>query len=136
MKRGNVKLENLDPCVQHGKYAVQVKFNFEVGERILLQLVKSDLAPGENRIQYILVFDEIYPDTLGESEPIWGRPFNYIVSASTIYSVYPFDLDDVIQSDISYDGQVTVRNISIEDSHAVRKYVQSRRMIPLRKRAP
>jgi len=68
VKRANIKLENLGPCVQHGKYAVQAKFNFEVGEWILLQLVKSDLAQREKRIQYILVFDEIYPDTLGESE--------------------------------------------------------------------
>lgn len=134
MKRANIKLENLGPCVQYGKYAVHAKFNFEVGEWILLQLVKSDLARGEKRIQYILVFDDIYPDTLGESERIWGKPFDYIVNASTIYSVYPFNLDEVIQSNISYDGQVTVRRISIEDAHAVRRYVQSRRMTPVYKR--
>jgi len=131
VKRANIKLENLNPCVQHGKYAVQVKFNLESGEWILLQLVKADLAPGEKRIQYILVFDEIYPDTPQESARIWGKPFNYIVNASVIYSVEPFNLDDVTLSDTTYDGQVTVRNISIEDAHAVRRYVQARRMTPV-----
>src|SRR5687767_6153405 len=103
MRRLNVRLAQIDQCIEHSMFALSVRpQNPELrpGELLLLQLVKQEAMKSgklDSRVDFALVFDHIERDYDGTiSRQFWpheDRTWQWIVYGSATVPLVPITLE-------------------------------------------
>ena len=133
MRRLNVREAQIDTCIKHSLFALPNKPQsppLELGELLLLQLVKSDalgIGKVQERINFAIVFDHLERDYDGSiSRHYWpdeGMTWEWIVIGSASVPTIPFSLPD-LRLTKDYSGQVTQRYIDPVDEIKVLPFIQ------------
>lgn len=131
MWRLNVKREYIQRVFEVNKFFINNKYNFELNEPLLLQLLKQDEPIGRiGRIRGILFFGSLIEDKLDESLKLYGIKWKYIIlpingKIIKFHLNDAFNLEDVIGDDAAkrYYGQAEAVKFSEEDEEKVRKRI-------------
>jgi hypothetical protein len=135
MRRLNVRFSQIEECISKSLFALDaIPKNppLEVGELLLLQLVKEDaerLGKLNARIEFALVFERTELDADGSvSRAHWpnaGKVWRYIIHASETIPTAPFSLERLNLSR-DYSGQGNAVHIEPVDEERVSLYLTTR----------
>ncbi|MEM2211463.1 MAG: hypothetical protein QW372_01640 [Nitrososphaerales archaeon] len=131
MWRLNVKREYIQRVFEMNKFFINNKYNFELNEPLLLQLLKQDEPMGRiGRVRGILFFGSLIEDKLDESLRLYGIKWKYIIlpingKIIKFHLNDAFNFENVIGDDAAkrYYGQAEAVRFSEEDEEKVRKKI-------------
>jgi 5-methylcytosine-specific restriction endonuclease McrA len=133
MRRLNVRLSQIDECIEKSMFAFGVCPRdppLQPGELLLLQLVKTDADRTgrlSGRINFALIFERIVPDYDGTISrlhwPNAGKVWPWIVYGSATVPAIPFSLDD-LQLSRDYRGMTNPMRIEPVDEEKILPLIQ------------
>jgi hypothetical protein len=133
MRRLNVRLSQIDECIEKSMFAFGVcpkNPALQPGELLLLQLVKdqaSRIGIQDGRINFALVFERIEPDHDGTiSRTHWpnaGKMWPWIIYGSATVPTIPFSLDQLSLSR-EYSGMTNPMLIDPRDEEKILPFIQ------------
>lgn len=127
MWRLNVRKMYLKKVFEVRKFFVNERHDFQLGEPLLLQIVKQD-EPGRflGRIRGILLFEDLIDDSTNESTRLYGIKWNYAIIPNKCIRFKSsdwFNLEKVIGENAArkYYGQAEAIKLSASDEAIVRE---------------
>lgn len=124
--------QTLGSVVANQKHAFRGRpRDWQRGELVLVSKNRSDCAPGEKQVQYVMKLGAIRPLRPGESERFWpgteGR-WRYLVECfDTHRLVRPFDLHEALGAQAHVYGPVmTYRRLDANDERRLVEFLTDR----------
>jgi 5-methylcytosine-specific restriction enzyme A len=103
--------------------------NVRKGDLILVSQTKGTLATGQLPVRWVMEYVRTYEDVSGESDRLWGRHWPYIIEATNVRSVEPFDLDAIRATDKLYKDVQTFSTVRSEDEAAVLEWIGAEALV-------